>query len=472
MILSGLLLFAGCEKVLEEETFSSGGPSNFYGSADDAEALLNSVYANARGYRDVLRDYLTFGEMTTDLMIERQGAINANSQPIEDFDFPTDHPWLLGLWRKFYSTNLRANTVIERVPDIDMDVDRRAQIVAEARFLRAFCYYSLHDLFGAVPLVLTSETSALDRPSRATEEEFDAFIATEFSEVAAILPATQEQYSRATKGAALGLLSKYYLNNKEWQLAADTALEVMNLGVYDIFTEGSRADLFALDNQQDNEFIWVFPFPTDPVNNLGNTYLSHASPPGYQFMFPPKVSFAAQFKLLSGFVDSFEPGDQRLDALLFEYTNGAGELVQLGQDDKRSFKYPEDPNGTGDVSGNDFPILRYADILLTRAEALNELQGPNQESIDLINQIREAAGLTAIDLTGFSSKEALRDQILLERSWEFHTEALRRQDLIRHGKFIEMAQARGKAAQDFNVLFPIPQTEIDKNINLEQNPGY
>ncbi|MGB5818686.1 MAG: RagB/SusD family nutrient uptake outer membrane protein [Saonia sp.] len=471
-ILSLLLFLPSCEGPLEEETFAQLGPSNFYETAEDAEALLNSVYANARGYRDVLRDYLTFGEMTTDIMIERQGAINALTQPIEDFNFPTDHPWLLGLWAKFYSAIYRANTVIEQVPNIDMDEARRTQIVAEARFLRAFSYYTLHDLFGPVPLILTSETSALDRPSRATREEFDSFIAAEFSEAASILPPTQEQYSRATRGAALGLLAKYYLNQKDWQQAADTALEVINLGVYSIFTQGNRTELFALNNQRSNEFIWVFPFPDIPTGNLGNTYLSHTAPPGYQFQFPPKVNFAAQFKLLSGFVDSFEVGDERLDAILFEYTNGAGNLVQLGQDDKRSFKYPEDPNGLGDVSGNDFPILRYADILLSRAEALNELQGPDQESINLINQIREAAGLNPIGLVEFSSKDALRDQILLERSWEFHTEGLRRQDLIRQGKFIAMAQARGKAAQDFQVLFPIPQVEIDKNPNLEQNQGY
>ncbi|UII75401.1 RagB/SusD family nutrient uptake outer membrane protein [Flagellimonas sp. HMM57] len=471
-IVSLFFLLPSCEGPLEEETFTQLGPSNFYETAEDAEALLNSVYANARGYRDVLRDYLTFGEMTTDLMISRQGAINANTQPIEDFLFPEDHPWLLSLWAKFYSSIFRANTVLEQVPNIDMDETRRTQIVAEARFLRVFSYYTLHDLFGTVPLILTSETTASDRPSRATREEFDTFMITEFTEVATILPPTQEQYGRATRGAALGLLAKYHLNQKSWQEAADTALEVMDLGVYGIFAQGNRAELFALANQRSNEFIWVFPFPDVPTGDLGNTYLSHAAPPGYQFEFPPKVNFAAQFKLLSSFVDSFAGEDERLDAILFEYTNGGGNLVQLGNDDKRSFKYREDPNGIGDVSGNDFPILRYADILMSRAEALNELQGPNQESIELINQIRTAAGLEAISLADFASKEALRDQILLERSWEFHTEGLRRQDLIRHGKFIQLAQSRGKAAQDYQVLFPLPQTEIDKNPNLEQNPGY
>jgi hypothetical protein len=122
--------------------------------------------------------------------------------------------------------------------------------------------------------------------------------------------------------------------------------------------------------------------------------------------------------------------------------------------------------------GNDFPIIRYADILLSRAEALNELAGPSEEAISLINLVRQVAGVPPVLLSDFNGKEELRDHILDERSWEFFTEELRRQDLIRHGKFIELANERGKSAFDYHVLFPIPQNEIDRNPNLEQNPGY
>ncbi|MEX2335677.1 MAG: RagB/SusD family nutrient uptake outer membrane protein [Fulvivirga sp.] len=171
-------------------------------------------------------------------------------------------------------------------------------------------------------------------------------------------------------------------------------------------------------------------------------------------------------------MNTFDPGDERLDAFVFEYVNEAGDIVVLGEDDVRSFKYPEDPEGEGDVTGNDFPLLRYADILLSRAEALNELQGPNLESINLIKDVRQAAGVNGPELNDFSVKEDLRDFILAERGREFHAEALRRQDLIRHGKFITMAQARGKPTSDYHVLFPIPLREVSVNENLEQNEGY
>ncbi|GAA3515275.1 RagB/SusD family nutrient uptake outer membrane protein [Aquimarina addita] len=467
-----IMTLISCSDALEEETFSVLGPTNFYNSAEDAEALLNGVYTASQGYRDISRDYLTINEMTTDILIERGGGINANTQPIEDFIWPTTHPYFDFFWGRYYVAIYRANVTIEQVPNIDMDEERRTQIVAEARFLRAFNYFQLYDLFGPVPLIVTSQTAVTDRPFRSTKEEMLTFMENEFNTVADILPATQEQFGRVTNTAALGFLTKMYLNNRDWQLAADTAQELISLGVHDLFTEGNRTDLFALANEGDNEFIFVAPFPDNPATGLGNTYLSHAAPPGYQFEFPPKVNFAAQFKILSSFIDIFSEEDERLDAFLFEYTNGEGNLVVLGEDDTRSFKYQEDPNGIGDISGNDWPYLRYADILLSRAEALNELQGPNQESIDLINDVRLAAGLMAVSVVEFPSSDSLNDFILEERAKEFHTEGLRRQDLIRHDKFISEAISRGKPAQDFNLLFPIPQSEIDKNQNLMQNDGY
>lgn len=470
LICTFLFTAVACDNLLEEEVFSELGSSNFFNNAEDAEALLNATYAISQGYRDQLRDYLTFGESPTDIFIERAGAINTFMQPAEDFTWDATHPWLLGLWDRYYSAIYRANTVLEQVPNINMDEDRKQQILAEARFLRAFNYFYLYDLFGPTPLILTSETSVDDRPARAPEEEFVQFVEDEFLAVSEILPATQTQYPRATSGAALGFLTKFYLNNKKWQQAAETAKKIIDSNTYAIFQGDNRTDLFALENQMNSEFIFVSPFI--PQGAIGNTYLSHAAPPGYQWKFPPKVNFAAQFKIRSAFINTFDPQDERLDAFLFEYLNQAGDTVVLGENDVRSFKYPEDPEGEGDVSGNDYPLLRYADILLSRAEALNELNGPNQESIDLINEVRQAAGVSLLQVSDFSGKEDLRDHILAERGWEFHTEALRRQDLIRHGKFIEMAKARGKAAFDYHVLFPIPQREIDTNPNLVQNEGY
>jgi hypothetical protein len=459
-----------CENILEEEVFSQLGPSNFFKTAEDAEALLNAVYATSQGNPDRLVNYLLFGEIPTDILLERQGGINRHFRPIEDFTWDATHQRLTNEWNNQYKVIYNANVLLDNVPSIQMNDDRKKEILSEARFLRAFSYFYLYDLFGPTPLITSSHSSIDDRPERATKEAFLAFVETELRESNKDLPPAAEQSGRASKGAALGLLTKFYLNNKKWKEAAATAQEVMDLGTYFIFKGNKRSDLFALENEGNMELIFVRPYIPQPV--FGNSYISHAAPPNYQYKYPPKVNFAAQFKIRSEFLKLFEPEDERLEAFIFEYINTSGETVVLGQDDVRSFKYPEDPEAVRQFNGNDIPLLRYADILLSRAEALNELNGPNQESINLINEIKDAAGVELIDLDDFPDKQSLRDHILDERGREFHTEALRRQDLIRHGKFIKMAKERGKQAFEYHVRYPIPQSEIDKNPNLVQNDGY
>lgn len=198
----------------------------------------------------------------------------------------------------------------------------------------------------------------------------------------------------------------------------------------------------------------------------------HVVPRGYQWEFPARLIFAAKYKIYTSFLDTFDSEDERLNAFRTEFVNTEGETIVLGEDNAITLKFPEYPNQDASRSSDDFPFIRYADILLSRSEALNEINGPNQESVDFLNMVREASGVAAYQISDFDSTLDFRDAILDERDWEFHTEALRRQDLICHDKFIEMAIERGKLAQAFQVRYPIPQTEIERNPNLVQNEGY
>ena len=146
-------------------------------------------------------------------------------------------------------------------------------------------------------------------------------------------------------------------------------------------------------------------------------------------------------------------------------------MVGLGNDQSFPYKNVFDPSSVGFQAGNDIPIVRYADILLSRAEALNELSGPSQEVMDLINEVRNRANAPDLNLSDYN-QDSLREAILEERGWEFWFEGKAREDQIRHGVFISRAQARAKNAQDFHKIFPIPQVELDANPDLEQNPGY
>ncbi|MFD1142573.1 RagB/SusD family nutrient uptake outer membrane protein [Larkinella insperata] len=461
-------LLTGCANPLEEEVYSAFGPNNFFQKADDAEGLLNSAYAveQRRGFRN----YLLLAEVNTDLLIDREGGLRSLAQPLEDFTWNAAHEFFETAWSLHYRTIYRTNLILDQVPAIAMNENRKAQILSEARFLRASAYQTLYELFGPVPLITSSVTSSDDRPSRAAKEEFVNFVETEFKAVADILPTVATQYGRATKGAALSLLTRFHLNNKKWQATAETAKKVIDLNVYQLFNGPNRTDLFDIANEKNSEFIYIRPSLAQP--GLGDNYLPHAAPPNYKFRTAPKTNYATQLKTLSGFYNTFDPADQRRQAIITEYEDVNGKIIKLGTDDVRSFKFREDLSATGEVMGNDFPVYRYADILLTRAEALNELNGPTQEAIDLINQVRTRAGVAALRLGDFTTKDALRAHLLKERGWEFFSEELRRQDLIRHGKFIEYAKARGKVAFDHQVLFPLPQSEIDRNPNLKQNDGY
>ena len=468
-----LSIFLACEDRLDERTFTTLSPNDFFNNAEDLEVVLNSVYGELR-YSDITRDAVTLQEVNTDIAIERNGGIFTQNEPIEEFNWTSSHQWIQNWWERRYRGIFKANTVIDNADAVEMDEARKQEIVAEARFLRAFNYYLLYDFFGPVPLITSSLTEVTDRPVRASEQEMITFIESEFSATSDILPVTppRSQYGRPTKGAALGALTKFYMMTKKWQEAATTAKEVMDLGEYDLFIEGDRTELFSPENQRDNEFIFVSVMSNTPDDDTGNGWLSHVVPRGYQWRFPPRQIFAAEYKLRSEFLELFDADDERLKAFLFEFVNADGETIVLGEDNARSLKFPEYPNQGISRSSDDFPYLRYADILLSRAEALNELNGPNQESVDLLNMIRQAAGVTTMALGDFPGTQALRDFILDERGREFHTEALRRQDLIRQGKFIEMALERGKPAKNYQVRYPIPQTEIERNPNLTQNEGY
>ncbi|PHN02393.1 RagB/SusD family nutrient uptake outer membrane protein [Flavilitoribacter nigricans] len=468
-----LCSITSCDGLLEEKTYTALQPSDFFNTLEDAEITLNSVYGELR-YSDITRDAVTLQEVCTDIHLERSGGIYTWNEPIEQFTWNSSHQWLRNDWERRYRGIFKANVVLDNLDPITGDEDRKEEIRAEAVFLRAFNYFLLYDKFGPVPLVTTSVTNVTDRPARATDQEMIDFIEAEFKAAATALPLTppKNQYGRPTKGAALTALMKLYLMTKDWNNAAATASEVMSLGIYDLFTEGNRTELFSPDHQRDNEFIFVSVMSDTPNNDTGDGWLSHVVPRGYQWMYPPRQIFAAEYKIRSAFLELFEAGDERLDAFLFEFVNADGETIELGTDNVRSLKFPEYPTQGASRSSDDFPFFRYADVLLSRAEALNELNGLDQEAVDLLNMVRDAAGVPQKALSDFGSAQEFKDFLLDERGREFHTEAIRRQDLIRHGKFIEMAIARGKPAQSFHVLYPIPLTEIERNPNLIQNEGY
>ncbi|MFY9150374.1 MAG: RagB/SusD family nutrient uptake outer membrane protein [Prolixibacteraceae bacterium] len=478
--LGALLLFSGCEKQLQEDVYSQLDPGTLFNSANGVERVLFGAYRDAQITDNFGGNIWFQEEWTCDQFWETGGAVNLQATVMLAFTWDASYPthWT-GLWNNCYYSVRNCNLVLENVDSSPLDETVRERLKAEAKFVRASAYYILYTMWGPVPLRL-STTGDLEM-ARATDAEMQTFFEKEFTDAAAVLPNWGElsnyQYGRATKGAALGYLTKFFLNTKQWQKCADAAQQLMNTGVYQLWPDYTT--LFTVDAEtKQKELVWVYPCsPLGP----GNEFMNGAYPPQFkstvdgtiQFL-PNMRNWARMDRVLDSFYNSFDPADERRKLIISEYINTAGKTISLlNQDNTRSFKYIPDVNAVSNSNGNDIAVIRYADILLSRAEALNELNGPNQESLDLIQMVRDRAGLTTPLTLANYTKESLRDRILDERGWELYGEKVRRQDLLRMGKFIDYAQARGiKIADDHHKLFPIPQTEINANKLCLQNPGY
>ncbi|MEQ9438693.1 MAG: RagB/SusD family nutrient uptake outer membrane protein [Cyclobacteriaceae bacterium] len=458
-----VLLFAsGCEEQLKEEPFDQLSPANTLSTEVGLEALLVSAYGNMQWHRFSLVQAHYLEEGPTDLFFETGGGQGRQAALIQDFNFDSEHPWIEGVYNQLWNPIRDVNLFLENVEAVEFERTDRLVRIGEARFIRALQYYWLTKWFGEVPLI-TSPSDEL-YPEKESLSALNEFIATELRAAADVLPTEQMEY-RITKGAALAMLTKHYLNTKQWPECASTAQELMDLQLYSLYP--SYPDMFAPENELNSEFIFVYP-QSRIGGGLGTEWLSLSLPPGSTI---PGANFAAQFRYYDNFINSFDLDDARRTMFLTVHENINGETVQLlGDDNTRSLKF-FDAERVGPDAENDFPVVRYADILLSRAEALNELNGPTQEAVDLINEVRVRAGVAPLSLAGFN-QATLRNHLLKERGWEFYSEAKRRSDLIRHEIFISNAQERGKGAQPHQVLYPLPQTELTANPNLVQNDGY
>lgn len=285
---------------------------------------------------------------------------------------------------------------------------------------------------------------------------------------------------RATKGAALTLLCKLYMREHQWQKALDATTQIMALNQYSLFP--SYAGLFAENNKWCAESI--FSAMADVLVD-GVEIKNHFGP-----LNSLEVTNRWQFFGLPWYMfNTFDLNDDRREMYFYDYigkNNVRYHQAPPGQTSPPAGEYylPDaatkkfaDPDGPDTyLDGHVFPILRYADVLLCRAEALNELNGPNTESINLINQVKKRSNADELGAASGFSKESLREAILQERGWEFVFECKRRQDLIRMARYEEKVNAYLTAAGltpsikiATDKYFPYPQSQVDLNSYLKND---
>ncbi len=481
-----IVMLTSCEDFLEKYPLDTVNTENFYKTKDDAIAAINAAY------QPLQRPKLHNMRMWTTDIIAGNSEVGANPVDANDgietkdqarFITTTDNRGVLDLYQGPAPGILYANIVLQKVPSIDMDETLKNRILGEAKFLRAYYYFVLVRFFGDVPLILTPQTPGDDlRPARTAKDKVYEQIIRDLEEAIEQLPGREEyadaDNGRVSKGSAVGMLAKVHLTLGNWSKVVALCDQVKDLG-YALNTD--YATNFNPEAENSVESLFEVQY-ISPVNNFWDD--ANQSSWTTNFMAPrdsPLTSVGWGWNQpTQEFVDAYEEGDLRKDVTIFyegcpafdgkEYKSSMSYVTGYSV---RKFVLPASYVPTGS-SGSplNWPVLRYADVLLMKAEALNEL-GQTSEAEAPLNEVRERAGLDPLSGLG---QEAFREVVLHERRMELAFEGHRWFDLIRIGDGewgLAFLHSIGRTnATQKHLLFPIPQAERDVNPNLTQNPGY
>lgn len=475
----------GCDDFLKEAPKSNITNESFFLSDQDAIASVNAVYNALRDANLYRQEYWYHVHIGTDIAIINPAERNDAAQEISKYTVNPTTSRIAGVWASYYDGIARANSTIQNISGneaINADIAKR--VVGEAKFLRALFYFNLVRFWGGVPVVTEVFNSPDEIPnfSRISEEEVYSQIISDLKDAEAALPASydSEDVGRATSGAASALLGKVYLQKKDWNEAVGKLSEL--IGKYTLIP--NYQELFYSRNENGPESIFEVQFLIIPgaswtenwqSNIIHTTFGSPEVPAG------TKGSGWASVIPTQEFSGTYELEDVRKEVTLYNsWTTDDDSVINFvnGPYIRKYLDAPDVPYYGVDQSDINFYVLRYADVLLMYAEALNEKNnGPNGEAYDAINKVRARAGLP--DLPQGLTKKEFSDAVLQERAWELAYEGHRKFDLVRFGKLVEAVKSTSTSnpdgaanVQEFHQLWPIPQQAIDESPGIEQNPGY
>ncbi len=492
-----LISLGSCEDKLEETVYSDLVAGNAFQTETDASAAVTAVYRALRsvGYNYYQINYIKATDVASD-----QGDENGNDMNLGTWG--EDGGTIAGLWNDAYGLIAAANLALKALDPIEMDPTLKNRYIGEVKFLRALGYYDLTFHFKDVILNLGQNDNSEDL-GLTSQEEVIASIISDLTDAITYLPEMSEygaeDIGRASKGAALSLRAKTHLNNYNWQAAADDALAVINSGEHNMSLPYDQ--LFRRENINDDEFIFSMKSSQfGDKNTVPKTYIS------VQTLWGTTQSGGwGSITSTVGLYKSYDLEDNRRTLFGNGYTwkqrefdpdnprgyyaiPGTPEVSDPGPADGQELvdlliapviKY-ERPRGlaeggTSHDGGLNFPIIRYAEVVLTRAEALNELNPGSSDAVSLVNEVRSRAGIDPLP-DGLDQTQ-LRDAILEERGKEFFLEGKRRIDLIRHDKLIPLwkksleerypGESFDYLTKETHTYYPIPLSERDVNDNID-----
>ncbi|QBQ42768.1 RagB/SusD family nutrient uptake outer membrane protein [Sphingobacterium psychroaquaticum] len=517
-LLGTMLLFGSCDKFLKENPTDFVAPSNYYRNEKEVLSALSGVY-------DVLGKSATYGRyLFFEMDMSDQGffALSSNTQDIALYNYDIGDTKLLNTWSTLYDGINRANMLLENIDKADMPAATKEVCRGEALFLRAYYYFVLTSNWGSVPLRLQStktpsEVDMAPAPLTDIYKQIVSDMETASEKVAAI--GTYTHAGRITKSAVWGVLARVNLkmagaplkDASRFAEAKRWAGMVIDLGYHRLNADYSQVFKNHAQKVYDvKESIWEVEFSyisgsqyeegsVGSINGIGtaNTAI------GY--------SYGAQ-KIMKSYYDLFQTGDERRDWNINDYyyenSPSTGKIFYTGSAAaiyynrcaaKWRREFENSPVKSTNTSIINFPLLRYADVLLMYAEADNAMPGNRSSQADeYINQVRRrgygklkpgATNINAADLPAGLDEVEFQQAVQDERSKELGFEGIRRHDLVRWGIFTQTMKGllaykssanasyqygfrTAENITDRDTVYAIPRDEMTVNKLMKQNPGW
>lgn len=480
---------------LTSERFDKINPDIFPQSESDAEALIVAAaygpfrpeYAHNQGlFTAAYGGIQTATEMSTDIGYCQWG--DSYWPDVLNFNF-TPNSLVMNQFYQLRASVSAMTVTFNKIADIPMKQEVKDRMNAELHCGRGWLNFYLYSLYGPIPIVpaetINDVMSDIVVP-RSSKEEMVKHIKDDLEAAINVLPARYEpsnsMYGRFTRGLAYTILMKLYMHEGDWANAEKVGRELMK-PEYGYALVPEYKDIFTIENERNSEIIWAVICENGIRSQM---WLAHVLPSQY----PTQVAGLQKwngFRVPWNFYNTFDKQDGRLEVLVGEFTDKTGYVHKQPEDPKNPdskntlingalpVKYGEDPEAPA-YSSIDWVVYRYADVVTLLSEAIvRNKKAVTQEAVDLMNMVRERAGINPYKLSDIKGVDDFLEIILLERGHELWFEGHRKDDLIRHGKYIEYARKyKGSTtAKDHFVLWPLPQSAIDEGKGVVvQNPGY
>lgn len=449
-------MLASCtDSFFDLEPGSSVPTDKVYKTAGDFNVAVIGCYSKLQTQVSFFTECCEY--RSDNLTLSAPTAGTQDRYDIDQFADKASNGILQDAWANFSNGVYRCNLVLDKIDNATFDEALKKQYKGEALFIRALTYFNMYRLWGGIPMTdkVVTVAEAL-KIGRSSEQQVYDFLVRDLSQIISedMLPAsyTGENVGRVTIGAAKALLGKVYLTFRKWEEAKGALSQL--LGKYSLMS--TPADVFDINNKMNNEIIFSVRFNKE-VEGEGH---------GYWFSIINLTDDTNQTKALK---ECYTADDKR--KAMIEYVKVEDKVCVMN-------KFKDVKSATFNTVGNDQIILRYADVLLMYAEALNEIGYSNSqtsEALNALNEVHTRSCASPLQITDLPDKDSFRKAILLERQREFPYEGQRWFDLVRMGGAKEAMKAEGHEIDEHQFVYPIPKTELERVNNEDlmwQNQGY